>query len=131
MSLSTEYVVSSLQGLYGESVTSGDVRAWCAMNGLGYQTVTKRLDQYKVGRGKWNLTVQEKLEQTYQAPAALPAIEQTLSPKKMIPLSSLVILRTLRRLFPVVCFTLPLSLVLAVTGKLSVWNNLVLSWVVN
>jgi len=61
MSLSTEYVVSSLQGLYGESVTSGDVRAWCAMNGLGYQTVTKRLDQYKVGRGKWNLTVQEKL----------------------------------------------------------------------
>ena len=82
MSLSTEYVVSSLQGLYGESVTSGDVRAWCAMNGLGYQTVTKRLDQYKVGRGKWNLTVQEKLEQTYQAPAALPAIEQNLIPQK-------------------------------------------------
>ena len=82
MSLSTEYVVSSLQELYGESVTTADVRAWCAMNGLGYQTVTKRLDQYKIGRGKWNLTVQEKLEQTYQAPAALPAIEQNLIPEK-------------------------------------------------
>ena len=82
MSLSTEYVVSSLQELYGESLTTADVRAWCAMNGLGYQTVTKRLDQYKIGRGKWNLTVQEKLEQTYQAPAALPAIEQNLIPEK-------------------------------------------------
>ena len=82
MSLSTQYVVTSLQNLYGESVTTGDVRAWCAMNGTSYQTVTKRLEQYKIGRGKWNLTVQEKLEKTYQAPAALPAIEQNLIPEK-------------------------------------------------
>ena len=85
MALSTEYVVSSLQELYGENITSGDIRAWCAMNGSNYQTVTKKLDDYKVGRGKWNLTVQEKLEQTYQAPAALtaiPSIEQNLIPEK-------------------------------------------------
>ena len=82
MSLSTQYVVTSLQNLYGESVTTGDVRAWCAMNGTSYQTVTKRLEQYKIGRGKWNLTVQEKLEKTYQAPAAQPAIEQNLIPEK-------------------------------------------------
>jgi hypothetical protein len=85
MALSTEYVVSSLQELYGENITSGDIRAWCAMNGSNYQTVTKKLDDYKVGRGKWNLTVQEKLEQTYQAPAALtaiPSIEQNLIPQK-------------------------------------------------
>jgi len=82
MSLSTQYVVTSLQNLYGESVTTGDVRAWCAMNGTSYQTVTKRLEQYKIGRGKWNLTVQEKLEKTYQAPAAMPAVEQNLIPEK-------------------------------------------------
>ena len=85
MALSTEYVISSLQELYGENITSGDIRAWCAMNGSNYQTVTKKLDDYKVGRGKWNLTVQEKLEQTYQAPAALtaiPSIEQNLIPEK-------------------------------------------------
>jgi len=85
MALSTEYVISSLQELYGENITSGDIRAWCAMNGSNYQTVTKKLDDYKVGRGKWNLTVQEKLEQTYQAPAALaeiPSIEQKLIPQK-------------------------------------------------
>jgi MoxR-like ATPase len=82
MTLSTEFVVSSLQGLYGDSITTADIKAWCAMNGSNYQTVTKRLDEYKVGRGKWNLTLTEKLEQTYQAPAAIPSIEQNLIPQK-------------------------------------------------
>jgi len=82
MALSTEYIVSSLQSLYGENVTAADVRAWCAINSTTYQTVTKKLDEYKTGRGKWELTVQEKLEQDYQAPAALPAVEQNLIPQK-------------------------------------------------
>ena len=82
MALSTEYIVSSLQSLYGENVTAADVRAWCAINSTTYQTVTKKLDEYKTGRGKWELTVQEKLEQDYQAPAALPAFEQNLIPQK-------------------------------------------------
>jgi len=82
MALSTEYVVSSLQALYGDKVTSGDVKAWCAINGTTYQTVSKKIDGYKTGRGKWDLTVTEQLEQTYQAPAALPAVEQNLIPAK-------------------------------------------------
>ena len=86
MPLSSDYVRTSLQGLYGNSITSGDIRAWCAMNSGNYQTITKKLDQYKTGRGKWNLEVtQEKVEQiekTYQAPSALPAIEQNLIPQK-------------------------------------------------
>ena len=43
MALTADYIRTSLQALYGESVTSGDVRAWCAMNGHGYQTVTSKL----------------------------------------------------------------------------------------
>ena len=82
MALSTEYILSSISNLYGEEVVAADVRAWCAMNGTTYQTVTKKLDDYKVGRGKWNLTVKEKLEQSYEAPAAAPAIEQNLIPQK-------------------------------------------------
>ena len=82
MSISAEYILTSLQSLYGSEVTSGDIRAWCAMNDANYQTVTKKIDQYKTGRGKWNLTVQEKLEQTFKAPAALPAVEQNLIPEK-------------------------------------------------
>ena len=82
MALSTSSIVASLHDTFGPEVTTGDIRGWCAMNDISYQTVTKKLNEFKVGRGKWNLTVQEKLEQNYQAPAALPAIEQDLIPQK-------------------------------------------------
>ena len=86
MSLSADCIVTSLQELYGESVTGSDIRGWCAMNGSNYQTVTNKISDYKVGRGKWNLTVREQMEQTYQVPPAPPAIipaqEQNFIPDK-------------------------------------------------
>ena len=82
MGLSKEGIVNSLQDTYGETITSAEIKAWCAMNDCNYQTIANKLSDYKVGRGKWNLTIQEKLEQTYQAPPAMPAIEQNLIPQK-------------------------------------------------
>jgi hypothetical protein len=82
MSISADYIRTSLQAVYGESVTSGDIRAWCAMNSCNYQTVTNKLADYKTGRGRWNLTVQEQMEQTYQAP---PAIVHTQECQNLIP----------------------------------------------
>jgi hypothetical protein len=82
MTPSTEHILDNLRNLYGDEIVAADVRGYCASNDVSYQTVTKRLDSFKVGRGKWNLTVTEKLEQTYQAPAALPAVEQNLIPRK-------------------------------------------------
>ena len=82
MGLSKDSTISSLQDLYGTEFTAADVRAWCNMNDCAYQTVTNKLTDYKVGRGKWNLNVTEKLEQTYQAPTAIPAVEQNLIPAK-------------------------------------------------
>ena len=82
MGLSKEGIVNSLQDTYGETITSAEIKAWCAMNGGNYQTITNKLSDYKVGRGKWNLTIQEKLEQNYQAPPAMPAVEQNLIPQK-------------------------------------------------
>ena len=82
MAMSADYILTSLQSLYGDTIAAGDIRAWCAMNGSNYQTVTNKLAQYKVGRGQWSLSVQEKLEQTYQAPPAMPTIEQNLIPDK-------------------------------------------------
>ena len=84
MPLSSDYIRTSLQGLYGDSITSGDIRAWCAMNGGNYQTITKKLDQYKIGRGKWDLTVREQMEKTYQASPAivLNQEKQNLIPQK-------------------------------------------------
>ena len=52
------------------------------MNSTTYPTVSKKLEQYKVGRGKWDLTVKEQLEQSYEAPAAEPAFETNLIPEK-------------------------------------------------
>ena len=86
MALSSEYIRTSLQALYGSEFTAADVRAWCMMNDTNYQTVTNKLTDCKVGRGKWNLEVTQKkvqeLEVSYTAPAALPAIEQNLIPTK-------------------------------------------------
>ena len=49
---------------------------------VSYPTVCKRLEKFKVSRGKWNLTAPE-LEKTYQSPSASPAVEvSTLIPSK-------------------------------------------------
>ena len=82
MGLSKESIIECLRESYGESVSSAEVKAFCQMNDFNYQTITNKLTDYKVGRGKWNLTVKEKLEQSYEAPAAAPAIEQNLIPQK-------------------------------------------------
>ena len=86
MGLSKQSIIECLRESYGESVTSAEIKAFCQMNDFNYQTITNKLADYKVGRGKWNLevtkeTVQE-LEVSYSAPAAIPAIEQNLIPVK-------------------------------------------------
>ena len=84
MTLTPDYIRTSLQAVYGESVTAADIRAWCAMNGANYQTVTNKLNDFKTSRGKWNLTLREQMEQTYQAPAAIvpDQEQQNLIPEK-------------------------------------------------
>jgi len=86
MALSSDYIRTSLQNLYGNTVTGADIRAWCNLNDANYQTITKKLDQFKVGRGKWNLEVTqqkvEEIERTFQAPSVVPPIEQNLIPEK-------------------------------------------------
>jgi len=85
-SVNDEQLIASIQELYGSDITTGDLKGFCASRGLNYQTVTRRLESYKTGRGRWNLevtpTVVNKMEQAYQAPAALPSVEQNLIPDK-------------------------------------------------
>jgi hypothetical protein len=79
-------LIESIKELYGSEITSGDLKGFCASRGLNVQTVTRRLENYKTGRGRWNLEVTPsvvgKMEQAYQAPAALPSVEQNLIPDK-------------------------------------------------
>ena len=69
-----ESLINSLRDLYGTKITAAHIKAYCAQNDVGYQTVTKYLKPYKKGIGKWNLTVAEKLEETYNKAAAEPAL---------------------------------------------------------
>ena len=84
--MSTDYIVSSLKALYGVEVNSAEIKAWCALNGSNYQTVTNKLDEFKVQRGKWNLEVTresvQEIERSFNSPAVLPTVIQNLVPEK-------------------------------------------------
>ena len=83
MTFSSEHIRTSLQSLYGDSVSSGDVRAWCAMNDTTYQTAVKKLEDYKVSRGKWNLEVTSETIKDLEESYNVPSVEkQTLIPNK-------------------------------------------------
>jgi len=79
-------ILTDLKNTFGKEFVAADVRGYCASKNISYQTATKRLENFKVGRGKWNLEVTqqkvEEIERTFQSPAALSAVEQTLIPDK-------------------------------------------------
>ena len=84
--LTTNQLTGYLSENYGNDINAENVRSACDHFGVTYATATKRLRDFYVKRGTWNLTVQEKLEQQYQAPAAAPAVmeavQQNLVPVK-------------------------------------------------
>jgi len=80
--VSTEDLVTYLTDKVGTEVNTKQLFEASEHFKCSLATVKKRLKTYKQGIGKWNLTVQEKLEQTFNAPAAIPAIEQNLVPQK-------------------------------------------------
>ena len=80
--VTTEDLVSYLTDKVGAEVNTKALFQASEHFNCSLATVKKRLKSYKQGIGKWNLTVQEKLEQTFNAPAALPAVVQNLIPAK-------------------------------------------------
>jgi len=84
LKMTSEQAIEKLKNLYGTEITTADIKAFCAMNDITYQTVTKKLSSFKVAKGKWNLEVTQKdveqIERTIQSPAVLPASEKNLVP---------------------------------------------------
>ena len=82
--MTSEQAIEKLRNLYGSEITTADIKAFCAMNDITYQTVTKKLSNFKVAKGKWNLEVTsaavENIEKSYNSPAVLPASEKNLVP---------------------------------------------------
>jgi len=69
---------------FGNEFGADAIRAAADEFNSSYPTISKRLDVYKISHGKWNLTVQEKLEQTYNSPAVLSVVETPIV-KNLIP----------------------------------------------
>jgi len=73
--VTTEQLTSYLSEHFGDDINTQMVQVACDNFNITYATATKRLRNFYVKRGVWNLTVQEKLENSYKAPAAVPARE--------------------------------------------------------
>ena len=76
--LTTAQLSEYLTNEFGPEINAENVRSACDHFGVTYATATKRLRDFYVKRGTWNLTVQERLEQTYNAPAAAPAVAESI-----------------------------------------------------
>ena len=67
-------------------IDSSDVKAAANHFKVQVQSLTKRLNRLpnfqKVSRGRWNLTIAEKLERVYEGLPAVPTVEQDLVPQK-------------------------------------------------
>jgi len=72
--MTEDQITDKLKSLYGTEFTAADIKAFVAMNDITYQTVTRKLQKYKVSKGKWNLEVTQKvvdkIEKTFNAPSA-------------------------------------------------------------
>ena len=82
--MTKDEIIDGLRSTYGKEFTAADVRGFCAANDIAYQTVTKKLKEFTVGRGKWNLEVTtkavENIEKSFSAPAVEPIVSQNLVP---------------------------------------------------
>jgi hypothetical protein len=86
LKMTDEQIIDGLKETFGTELTPADIRGFCASQNLNYQTVTRRLEQYKTSRGRWNLEVTqesvEEIERNFNSVAVLPEVHQNLIPDK-------------------------------------------------
>ena len=71
---STETLINYLSDTFGSNIQGSELHQACRHFDISYQTITKRLENYKVNRGKWDLSkTVEQIEKSYQAPPAAPS----------------------------------------------------------
>ena len=84
LKMTDQEAFDGLKASFGKEFVAADVRAFCKINDIAYATVTKKIKQYKVGKGKWNLEVTtkavENIEKSFSAPAVEPTVTQDLVP---------------------------------------------------
>jgi cobaltochelatase CobS len=78
--VTTAQIVDSLIKGFGTEVCADHVRRTAKDFGMSYPTACKRLEEYKSGRGKWNLTIAERLEK--QLSDDVESVQQCFVPDK-------------------------------------------------
>ena len=69
----SKFHLDNIVDKYGKDLNADMVKDYVATHDIGYQTITKFLNQYKTKRGHWKVTVKQakkQLENTYVAPTA-------------------------------------------------------------
>ena len=83
--MTEQQVIDGLKSTFGNEFTTPDVRAFCAMNDISYNTVTRKIKKFRIKPGKWSLKVTSKrvrqIEKSYSAPAVEPKPQQNLVPE--------------------------------------------------
>ena len=69
---------SFIENNYGTEVGTAAIKAGAEHMGYSYATICNRMEPYKTGRGKWNLTIEEAREQLEE----MVTPEQNLVPQK-------------------------------------------------
>ena len=86
ITLTDKQLINELKSLYGVEVTAPDIRGFCASRDINYQTITRRLQPFKLSRGKWNLELTresvEQIERSFSAPAVESSLVQNFIPEK-------------------------------------------------
>ena len=84
--MTDDQIIEDLKNTFGPEIIAADVRGYCASKNLSYPTVTRRLEEYKTSRGKWNLEVTQQkvqeIERTFNSVSVLPEVHQNLIPEK-------------------------------------------------
>ena len=85
LKMTEQQAIDGLRSAFGNEFVAADVRGFCRANNIGYATVTKKIQKYKVSKGRWNLEVTteavENIEKSFSAPSVEP-VEQNLIPQK-------------------------------------------------
>ena len=76
--------VDQLREQFGNEIDASHVKKFATAQGCAYPTVARKLKQFQVKKGSWNLTISEGreiLEKAIAAPTVLPSVERNLVPE--------------------------------------------------
>ena len=76
--------VDELRDEFGNNIDASHVKKFATKYAVGYATVSRKLKQFQVKKGTWNLTIQEGREiltKSLSAPSVIPSVEQNLIPE--------------------------------------------------